>query len=68
LLAPPADPIAMADRIHSLLRDGNLAKQLGDSGRRRVIQAFDIVGVTAELVREFEASKLRPVSSMLQYA
>ncbi len=69
LLASPADPIAMAERIHSLLRDGNLAEQLGDSGRRRVIEAFDIVGVTAELVREFEASKQRPVSSgVLQYA
>ena len=68
LLAPPADPVALADRIQSLLRDGNLVEQLGDSGRRRVIEAFDIVRVTAELVHEFEASKPRPVSAVLQYA
>jgi colanic acid/amylovoran biosynthesis glycosyltransferase len=68
LLAPPADPVAMADRIQSLLRDGNLAEKIGDSGRRRVIEAFDIVRVTAELVHEFEASKLQPVSGVMQYA
>jgi hypothetical protein len=58
----------MADQIQSLLQDGNLAEQLGDSGRRRVIEDFDIVRVTAELVHEFEASQLRPVSGELQYA
>jgi colanic acid/amylovoran biosynthesis glycosyltransferase len=68
LLAPPADPVALADGIQSLLRDGNLAEQLGDCGRRRVIEAFDIIRVTAELVHEFEASKRRTVSGELQYA
>jgi glycosyltransferase involved in cell wall biosynthesis len=69
LLAPPADPSAMADRIQSLLGDGKLAEQLGDSGRRRVMEAFDIVRVTAELVKEFEASSTRlPVSGVPQYA
>lgn len=68
LLAPPADPVALADRIQSLLRDGNLAEQLGDSGRRRVIEAFDIVRVTTELVHEFELSEQRGVSGVLQCA
>jgi glycosyltransferase involved in cell wall biosynthesis len=68
LLTPPADPVAMADLIQSLLRDADLAERLGDSGRRRVIEAFDIGRVTAELANEFEASTLRPVSGVLQYA
>ena len=57
-----------AGQFQDLLCDGNLAKQLGDSGRRRVIEAFDIVRVTAELVNEFETSTLRPVSAVPDYA
>jgi colanic acid/amylovoran biosynthesis glycosyltransferase len=56
LLVPPADPTALADALQTLLRDGKLREQLGDSGRRRVVEVHDISQVAAELVKEFEAA------------
>lgn len=67
LLVPPADPLALADALQSLLQDGKLSEQLGDSGRQRVLQAYDIFQVAAELVKEFEAAT-RTAPAVLQYA
>jgi glycosyltransferase involved in cell wall biosynthesis len=67
LLVPPADPTALADALQSLLRDGKLSEQLGHSGRLRVLAAHDILQVTAELLKEFEAAT-RTAPSALQYA
>jgi colanic acid/amylovoran biosynthesis glycosyltransferase len=66
LLVPPADPPALADALQSLLRDGKLSEQLGDSGRKRVLEAYDIFQVAAELVKAFEAATR--TASALQYA
>lgn len=41
-LVPPADPKAMAEAIERLLRDPELAKQMGEKGRRRVEEAFSM--------------------------
>jgi colanic acid/amylovoran biosynthesis glycosyltransferase len=68
LLAPPADPSALGDAIRSLLQNRNLREQLGDSGRRRVVEAYDIVRVVAELVSEFEAATRRTAPAVLQCA
>jgi len=67
LLVPPADPTALADALQSLLRDAKLSEQLRDSGRQRVLEAYDIFQVAAELVKEFEAA-MRTVPAALQYA
>lgn len=67
LLVPPANPTALADALHTLLRDGKLRAQLGDCGRRRVVEAHDIFQVAAELVKEFEAAT-RTAPAALQYA
>jgi glycosyltransferase involved in cell wall biosynthesis len=68
LLVPPADPPALADALQSLLRDDKLSEQLGDSGRQRVLEAYDIFQVAAELVMEFEAATRRTAPAVLQYA
>jgi glycosyltransferase involved in cell wall biosynthesis len=55
LLVPPEDPLALADAIERLVRDPELRKQLGETGRRRVEDSFAVEKVVAELVRRFEA-------------
>jgi glycosyltransferase involved in cell wall biosynthesis len=42
LLVPPADPAALADAIEALAADPALRRQLGEAGRDRVVQRFDI--------------------------
>ena len=67
LLVPPANPAALADAIQSLLEDAGLREQLGESGRQRVLESWDIVGVTAQLVREFEMAR-QTATPVLEYA
>jgi colanic acid/amylovoran biosynthesis glycosyltransferase len=67
LLVPPADPAALADAIQSLLEDAGVREQLGEAGRERVLEDWDIVGVTSQLVREFAMAR-RTVSPVLEYA
>lgn len=67
LLVPPANPAALADAIQSLLEDARLREQLGESGRQRVLESWDIVGVTAQLVREFEMAR-QTATPVLEYA
>ena len=56
LLVPPAQPAALAEALERLIRNAGLRQQLGDSGRRRVTEGYDVVQVTTELVNEFEAA------------
>jgi glycosyltransferase involved in cell wall biosynthesis len=67
LLVPPADPAALADAIQSLVENAGVREQLGEAGRQRVLEDWDIVGVTSQLVREFEMAR-RTVSPVLEYA
>jgi glycosyltransferase involved in cell wall biosynthesis len=68
LLAPPEDPGALADGIRSLLEDAELARQLGESGRRRAAEAHDIVGITSELASAFDGARRRTFTAVKQCA
>jgi glycosyltransferase involved in cell wall biosynthesis len=69
LLVPPGNPADLAEAIRGLLRDSQLNRQIGDAGRQRVIDGFDIVRVATELVNEFEAAVPRGTTlGALQYA
>ena len=67
LLVPPADPVALADAIQNLLQHPELRERLGNSARRRVLEAFDVVRIAAELASEFEAA-WQPAISAAQCA
>jgi glycosyltransferase involved in cell wall biosynthesis len=47
-LVPAADPAALADRIERLLANPQSAQMMGRAGRRRVEEAFDIVGMVGQ--------------------
>jgi len=59
LLASPEDPTSLADAMQTLLQDGARAEQLGDSGRRRAAEAYDIVRVASELASVFDLARRR---------
>jgi len=67
LLVPPADPLALADAVQSLLQDGELNRQLGQAGRERVAQDYNIVRVAAALASEFESAASVAATPSLQY-
>lgn len=49
LLTAPGEPIAFAEALEKLLRDADLAKQLGDAGRVTAVDRFSIEKTTAAL-------------------
>ncbi len=51
LLVPPADPLALADALQTLLQDWTLLRQIGDRGRQHVRETHDIARITSELAR-----------------
>jgi colanic acid/amylovoran biosynthesis glycosyltransferase len=55
VLVPPADSEALADAIDRLMHDGNLRAQLGDAGRRRAVEAYDVARIAEELASAFAA-------------
>lgn len=50
ILVPPKDPEKMAEAIIRLLQNRELAKQMGDAGRKRVEEKFSL----ERMVREYE--------------
>ena len=56
LLVPPDDPAALADALNTLLRDPDLAADMGRRGRKRAVAEFGwpaIAAQTAALYAEF---------------
>lgn len=53
-LVPPGDPRAMAEAIVSLLRAPDIAKRMGQAGRLRCEQLFDVGRNAQEIVRIYE--------------
>jgi glycosyltransferase involved in cell wall biosynthesis len=63
LLVPPANPVALAAAIERIFEDGELRRTLGDAGRRRAIEAFDVTRVVSELARNFGVRENNLVTS-----
>jgi colanic acid/amylovoran biosynthesis glycosyltransferase len=53
VLVEPEQPRAMASALLSLLRDPAFAMQIGDNGRRRVVESYDIVKIVAGMAEIF---------------
>jgi glycosyltransferase involved in cell wall biosynthesis len=64
LLVPPANPLALADALESLVLDGDLRKSLGTSARQRVISQYNLP-LNQELLAQTFETKLRQLS--IQY-
>jgi len=51
LLVKPDDPVALAEALESIMVDGVLAKKMGETGRRRAKELFDIENTVSKLFR-----------------
>jgi colanic acid/amylovoran biosynthesis glycosyltransferase len=58
LLVPPSNPAALAGAIERIFEDDELRSRLGQAGRRRAREAFDITRVVSELARNFGVTEL----------
>jgi glycosyltransferase involved in cell wall biosynthesis len=58
-VANPFDVPAFAERIARLLRDPNLARRMGEAGRRRLHEHFTIDRLTDEFLEEYECAVRR---------
>jgi len=59
LLVPPADPLALADALQTLLQDRMLLRQIGERGREHVREIHNIARVTSELARVLSGQPAR---------
>jgi glycosyltransferase involved in cell wall biosynthesis len=55
LLVPPQDPMALAEAIERLRADRELRQQLGEAGRRRVVEGFAMERVIEDLILHFQS-------------
>jgi colanic acid/amylovoran biosynthesis glycosyltransferase len=53
MLVPPADDGALADALARILASPRLRADLGQAGRRRIEQEFDVTTIAGELARRF---------------
>ena len=54
LLVPPRDPECLADAVAGLLEDRELATAMGERGRERRRERFDLGRMTAEVAALYE--------------
>jgi glycosyltransferase involved in cell wall biosynthesis len=54
LLVPASDPAALADAVALLIRDPNLAREVGSAGRSTVLEGFDLHRNTGALAAIFK--------------
>jgi glycosyltransferase involved in cell wall biosynthesis len=65
LLVPPDDPAALATAVDRLLADPALARRLGESGRARCLQGYDIADTVRRLTDLYESLLSAPPRSRL---
>jgi glycosyltransferase involved in cell wall biosynthesis len=53
LLVPPDDPAALAAALQKVIEDRQAARELGDAGRRRALDLFDLDGSSKRLAALF---------------
>jgi glycosyltransferase involved in cell wall biosynthesis len=53
MLVPPADDGALTDALARILASPRLRADLGQAGRRRIEQEFDVTAIAGELARRF---------------
>jgi glycosyltransferase involved in cell wall biosynthesis len=56
VLVPPDDPATLASAIARLLADGALRQRMGDAGRTRVVQHFDVGPMVTALGAVYRAA------------
>ena len=56
ILAPPQDPVALADAMERLVRSPELRRQLGQAGRRRVEEEFSLSQTCCQFMKRIEAA------------
>ena len=54
LLVPPRDPAALAAALRRLLADRELARRLGEAGRRRVAERFTLAAMTRRILELYD--------------
>ncbi len=67
LAVPPANPQALATACHTLLGDAELRRRLGEQGRRRALEEFDVTRM-AERVEEVYAEVMRGAANVMRNA
>ncbi len=64
LLVPPVDPVALGDALLELLRNPDLARRMGEAGRRRVTSEFGHATMVGRIEEVYRAVLgLQPVPS-----
>ena len=53
-IIPPATPEALAEKIHLLLDNPDLAGQLGENGEKRIRESFSLERMTEEYIQLYE--------------
>ena len=56
ILAPPQDPVALADAMERLVRSPELRRQLGQAGRRRIEEEFSLSQTCCQFMKRIEAA------------
>jgi len=65
ILVPPGDAVSLADAILRLLNDDELAKRLGDAGRRRYLESFTLEAMARRSLEVYRrVARRRPSSSL----
>ena len=59
-LVPPGDPTALAKAIQDVLWNRRLAQQMGEAGRKRVAELFDIRSTTRSVEQLYDLLLSRP--------
>ena len=63
LLVPPADPTALTQAVNTMLADVQRMRRMGQAGRQRVVERFDVQVVTDDFLRHCQGLGRRPQSN-----